>query len=37
VNLEIDILAKYVESLLNAREAPAASKLTVAKLVEEGF
>lgn len=37
VNLEIDILAKYVESLLNAREAPAASKLTVAKLVDEGF
>jgi riboflavin synthase len=37
VNLEIDILAKYVESLLNARKAPAASKLTVAKLVEEGF
>jgi riboflavin synthase len=37
VNLEIDILAKYVESLLNVHKAPATSKLTVAKLVEEGF
>ncbi len=40
VNLEADILAKYVERLLSSR-APAAasppSKLTVARLVEEGF
>jgi riboflavin synthase len=37
VNLECDILAKYVESMLNAREAPAASHLSVSKLIEEGF
>ena len=37
VNIEADILAKYVERLLDARNAPAPSKLTVARLVEEGF
>jgi riboflavin synthase len=37
VNLEVDILAKYVEGLLNARKGPAASNLTVSKLIEEGF
>jgi riboflavin synthase len=37
VNIECDILAKYVESLLEARKAPAVSRLTVSKLVEEGF
>ncbi|MGH9717917.1 MAG: riboflavin synthase [Candidatus Acidiferrales bacterium] len=37
VNIECDILAKYVESMLNARKAPAASRLTLSKLVEEGF
>lgn len=43
VNIECDILAKYVESLLaegsilNPRKTPAASRLTVDKLVEEGF
>ena len=37
VNLECDILAKYVESLLDARKGHAASHLTVARLVEEGF
>ena len=37
VNLECDILAKYVESLLDAREGRATSHLTVARLVEEGF
>jgi riboflavin synthase alpha subunit len=37
VNLECDILAKYVESLLASRKAPAASRLTVSKLIEEGF
>jgi len=36
VNIETDILAKYVEGLL-ARKTPAASRLTVKKLVEEGF
>jgi riboflavin synthase len=37
VNLECDILAKYVESLLESRETPAASRLTVSKLLGEGF
>jgi riboflavin synthase len=37
VNLEVDILAKYVERLLDSSRAPATSKLSVARLVEEGF
>ncbi len=37
VNLECDILAKYVESLLEARQPRAVSHLTISKLVEEGF
>ncbi len=37
VNLECDILAKYVESLLQARKTPAVSRLTVSRLTEEGF
>ncbi len=37
VNLECDILAKYVESLLGARKTPASSRLTVEQLIEEGF
>jgi len=37
INFEIDILAKYVESLLDARKASAASRLTVSKLIDEGF
>jgi len=37
VNLECDILAKYVESLLDTRNRPVASRLTVSRLVEEGF
>jgi riboflavin synthase len=37
VNIEVDILAKYVESLLNARRAPATSPLTISELIEEGF
>jgi riboflavin synthase len=38
VNLECDILAKYVESLLQARQTKASSsKLTLSRLVEEGF
>jgi riboflavin synthase len=36
VNIETDILAKYVESLLKT-EKSAASSLTIKKLVEEGF
>jgi riboflavin synthase len=41
VNLECDILAKYVESLLESRSGTAkeatTSRLTVARLIEEGF
>jgi len=37
VNLEVDILAKYIERLTEARRAPAASRLTIERLVEEGF
>jgi riboflavin synthase len=37
VNLETDILAKYVESLLAARKTPVAARLTVSELIEEGF
>jgi riboflavin synthase len=39
VNLEADILGKYVESYLERRNAttPEDSRLTVARLIEEGF
>lgn len=37
VNLECDILAKYMEGLLEARKGRAVSHLTISKLVEEGF
>ncbi|MFZ3215539.1 MAG: riboflavin synthase [Candidatus Acidiferrales bacterium] len=37
VNIETDILAKYVESLLRNEKSQPASHLTVKKLVEEGF
>jgi riboflavin synthase len=37
VNLEVDILAKYVESLLDARKGRAESHLTVSGLIEQGF
>jgi riboflavin synthase len=37
VNLEVDILAKYVESLLERRTGTPESRLTVGRLVEEGF
>ncbi|HVB59285.1 MAG TPA: riboflavin synthase [Candidatus Acidoferrales bacterium] len=37
VNLECDILAKYVESLLETKKTPTASRLTISRLVEEGF
>jgi riboflavin synthase len=37
VNLETDILAKYVESLLGTRQTPALSRLSVSQLIEEGF
>jgi len=37
VNIETDILAKYVEGLLAARKSPATSRFTVSELIEEGF
>jgi len=37
VNLEVDILAKYVESLLDARKGRAESHLIVSGLIEQGF
>jgi riboflavin synthase len=37
VNLEVDILAKYVERLMDSRQSPASSRLTVSRLIEEGF
>ena len=37
VNIETDILAKYIESLVSSRMAPAQSRLTVGRLIEEGF
>jgi len=37
VNLEGDILGKYVERYLEAREAPATTPITVSRLIEEGF
>jgi len=37
VNLEADILAKYVERILEARRPAAASALTPERLVDEGF
>jgi riboflavin synthase len=37
VNLEADILGKYVERYLEARNSAPASNLTVARLLEEGF
>jgi riboflavin synthase len=37
VNLEFDILGKYVERYLNARRAASAAQFTIPQLVEEGF
>jgi riboflavin synthase len=37
MNVECDVLAKYVERLLESRQEPAVSRLSVARLVEEGF
>ena len=37
VNVECDMLAKYLERLLEARREGAGSRLTVARLTEEGF
>lgn len=37
VNLEADVLAKYVERLLDVRRASGKSHLSIERLVEEGF
>ncbi len=37
VNIECDVLAKYLERLLDARGALTPSRLTVEKLIEQGF
>ena len=37
VNIECDVLAKYVERLMEARKESPVSRLSVARLVEEGF
>jgi riboflavin synthase len=37
VNVECDILAKYVERMIEARNQHAPSRLSVARLIEEGF
>ena len=37
VNVECDILAKYVERLLDARHEPAASRVLMERLIREGF
>jgi len=37
VNLECDILAKYLERLLEARGKTVAERITLARLIEEGF
>ena len=37
VNLEADILGKYVERYLESRQAPRAESITLSRLIEEGF
>lgn len=37
VNVEADVLAKYVERILDARRPAAASTMTVERLIEQGF
>jgi riboflavin synthase len=37
VNIECDVLAKYVEALMEARRAPGVSRLRVDELMEQGF
>ncbi|HXW61441.1 MAG TPA: riboflavin synthase [Candidatus Acidoferrales bacterium] len=37
VNVECDILAKYIEGLLGTRQSHPGSRLTMARLIEEGF
>jgi riboflavin synthase len=37
VNLECDVLARYLERLLEARAEPTGARLTLERLIEEGF
>jgi len=37
VNLEVDVLAKYVEKMLGGRRTESASSITLEKLVQAGF
>ena len=37
VNVECDILAKHVDRILEARQESPVSRLSVARLIEEGF
>jgi riboflavin synthase len=37
VNIECDILAKYVERIVESREKPTQSRISAARLIEEGF
>jgi riboflavin synthase len=37
VNIECDMLAKYVERLMESRQESRVSRLSVARLIEEGF
>ena len=37
VNVECDILAKYVERMIGSNKEPTATHLSVARLIEEGF
>ena len=37
VNIECDVLAKYIERLMEARQESPVSRLSVARLIEEGF
>ena len=37
VNIECDVLAKYMERLLEARQQPASSRLTMEELIRQGF
>jgi riboflavin synthase len=37
VNIECDILAKYVESLINSRRGPSTSRFNISELIEQGF
>lgn len=37
VNVEADVLARYLERLLESRSEPSAAQLSMARLIEEGF